>query len=280
MVVLSTLLAGCSAIRLTYSNGPQLAWWWLDGYVDFSGEGVPRAKEAIDRWFDWHRTTQLPEYAAFLAQAQAAVTEPTTAAAACRWQQQLRDRLEPAIDRGIVAAADLVPTLGEPQWRHIERAFEKKNADMRRDYLQAGADERLKAAVKRTLDRVETLYGTVDDAQRKVVQDGVAASPFDPAAWLAERERRQKDTLQTLRRLAAERAGRDDVVAALRALAERVERSPDAGYRAYQVKLAEYNCAFAARIHNAATPAQKQAARERLKGWEEDLRSLVAQPPA
>ena len=46
-------------------------------------------------------------------------------------------------------------------------------------------------------------------------------------------------------------------------------------YRAYQVKLGDYNCAFAARIHNAMTPAQRQAARERLKGWEDDLRALT-----
>jgi hypothetical protein len=65
-------------------------------------------------------------------------------------------------------------------------------------------------------------------------------------------------------------------VAALRALAARTERSPQAEYRAYQVKLAEYNCGLAAQIHNATTAAQRQKARDTLKGWEEDLRSLVA----
>lgn len=273
------LLGGCSAIRFTYGNGSQLAWWWLDGYVDFSAEAEPRAKEAIDRWFDWHRATQLPEYAALLSQLQAVVTEPATPALACRWQQQIRDRLDPALDRAVLAAAELVPTLGEAQWKHIEQAFAKRNTEMRRDHLQPKADERLKASVQRALERVEMLYGSVDDAQRKLVADGVAASPFDPEAWLAERERRQKETVATLRRLAAERAGRDTVVAALRMLAERAERSPDPGYRAYQLKLAEYNCAFAARIHNATSAAQRQAARQKLKGWEEDLRALAA-PPA
>jgi hypothetical protein len=42
------------------------------------------------------------------------------------------------------------------------------------------------------------------------------------------------------------------------------------------VKLAEYNCGLAAQIHNATTAAQRQKARDTLKGWEEDLRSLVA----
>ena len=77
-------------------------------------------------------------------------------------------------------------------------------------------------------------------------------------------------------RLVAERADRDARVAALRALLARTERSPDPEYRAYQVKLTQYNCGFAAQIHNATTVDQRQKARERLKGWEEDLRALVA----
>ena len=31
-------LAACSAVRLGYANLPDLAYWWLDGYVDFSDE--------------------------------------------------------------------------------------------------------------------------------------------------------------------------------------------------------------------------------------------------
>jgi hypothetical protein len=85
--------------------------------------------------------------------------------------------------------------------------------------------------------------------------------------------------LQTLRRLVAEKADNDRVVAALRALAERSERSSDPAYRAYQQRLTDYNCGFAARIHNAMSPAQRQAARDRLKGWEDDLRALAAAVP-
>ena len=82
--------------------------------------------------------------------------------------------------------------------------------------------------------------------------------------------------MQTLRRLVAERADRDTRHAALRALLARTERSPDPDYRAYQIRLTQYNCGLAAQIHNATTAAQRQKARERLKGWEEDLRALAA----
>ncbi len=79
-----------------------------------------------------------------------------------------------------------------------------------------------------------------------------------------------------MRRLLAERADRDQRVSALRALAERSQRSPDPTYRAYQVRLTDYNCAFAARVHNATTMAQRQRASANLKDWEDDLRAVIA----
>jgi hypothetical protein len=132
--------------------------------------------------------------------------------------------------------------------------------------------------VKRAVSRAEQLYGRLDAPQRKVIAEGVAASPFDPQGWMEERKRRQRDTLVTLRRLLAERADRDQRVAALRALAERSQRSPDPAYRAYQQRLVDYNCAFAARIHNATTLAQRQKARANFKEWEEDLRAVMQGP--
>jgi hypothetical protein len=272
----AAFLTGCSSVRLAYSNAPQLAWWWLDGYVDFSREQAPQAKQAIDRFFEWHRSTQLSEYLPLLAAAQPQILEPTTAALACRWQDQIRERLEPSLERALGLAADLLPGLGESQFKAIEKRFVKVNDEMRDDFLQADPAQRQDESVKRALERAERLYGTLDEAQKRVIAAGVATSPFDPELWLLQRQRRQRETVQTLRRLAAEHADHDQRLAALRALAARAERSPDALYRAYQLKLGEYNCAFAAQIHNATTVAQRQRARENLKGWEEDLRSLMA----
>ena len=271
-------LTGCSAVRLGYSNGAQLAWWWLDGYVDFSREQAPLAKQGIERWFEWHRSTQLPDYAALLAEAGSQMLEPTTPALACRWQARLREALDPALDRAVELAAELVPGLGEAQLQHLELRYAKGNDEMRSDFLQPDPAVRQRESIRRTVERAERLYGPLEETQRRVVEAGVAASPFDPEMWLAERQRRQRDTVQLLRRLLAERADRDQRLAAMRLLALRTERSPDPEYRAYQMRLAEYNCAFMARIHNASTPAQRRQARDNLKGWEADLRALSAPP--
>jgi hypothetical protein len=173
-----------------------------------------------------------------------------------------------------------VPALAEPQFRSLEKRFAKIIDEMREDHLQPDPAARLREAVKRTVTRAEQLYGSLDEPQLRVIAAGVAGSPFKPELWLAERASRQRDTVQTLRRLVAERADRDQRLASLRALVERSERSPDAEYRRYQLALIDYNCAFGARIHNATAPEQRRTARDRLKGWEDDLRSLAVAGPA
>ncbi len=276
VLLLMTALPGCSAVRLAYSNGPQLSWWWLDDYVDFSAQQEPIVKRDLDALFAWHRQTQLPGWIALLTQAEADVMVAATPAQVCRWQVTLRDALDPSLQRALADAADLVPGLGEPQFEHLSKRFAKSMVEMHDDYLQPDLEDRRSAAMDRTLERIERLYGRLGAAQRQVIADGLRDSPFDPQAWAAERLRRQRDTLQTLRQLVSSHADHDERLAALRALVERSEHSPDPAYRSYQLRLDDYNCGFAARIHNATTLAQRQEARDRLKGWESDFRELVA----
>ena len=278
LVAMLWLLTGCSALRVAYDTGPTISWWWIDGYGDFSGAEATRVKDSIRFWFAWHRTAQLPEYAAWLAGTREKIADSITPAQVCRIWEESRRLLDPAIDRGLVAASTWVPGLTEAQFRHLDKRYAESIDDMREDFLQKDPVARHAASLKRTLERVEMVYGRLDDAQRERIGAGIKASPFDPQAWLNERMRRQRDTRDTLQRLVVERADNDRIVAALRALAARSERSPDPAYRAYQVRLMDYNCAFAARIHNAMTPAQRQAARDRLQGWEEDLRALAVAP--
>jgi len=276
LLVALGLLAGCSSVRLGYAGAPQLSWWWLDGYVDFSREQAPKVKQALDELFDWHRGTQLPAYAALLARTQPPIVEPMSAAQACRWQAEVREQLEPTLQRALQLAAEQLPGLTEVQFRHLEQRHAKRNDELRSEFLQDDPAERLTQSVKRAVERAERLYGRLDEAQRGLVRSGLMASPFDPALWLNERQRRQRELLSTLRRLAAERADADQRLAALRMLAAHSERSPDPAFRAYQAKLSEYNCELAARLHNATTPAQRERARATLKGWEDDLRALLA----
>jgi len=270
------LLSACSALRIAYNQAPDWTYWWLDGYVDFSDEQSPRVREAVVAWFKWHRSTQLPDYAALLAQARIQVGETMTPAQICQWTDELTDRIDRAVDHAIPALAGSVRSLSAQQLRHLERKFEKNNQTYMAEYLQSSADERTKAQVKRVAERAEFFFGKLDAGQRERLAQGVAESPFDAQLWFAERKLRQQDIVQTLRRLSTQPISDDETQAALKALFRRNVSSPRPSYRAYQLRLKDYNCSFAAQMHKLSTSEQRRRAAKQFRLWEEDFRSLAA----
>lgn len=275
---LTVLLGGCSALRIGYGTAPDVVYWWLDGYVDFTDAQTPRVREAIRQWFVWHRRTQLPDYAAQLARAQTEVLGETTAARVCEWQAEAVKRAHTAFDRIAPAAADLMLTITPEQIKYLDQRYTKFNAEFRDDYLQPDRAKRADENLKRTVDRAESLYGRLDDAQRTRIAEGLARSPFDAEVWFAERRQRQLELLQILRKLTTEKATREQAQAELRGYVERVERSPREAYRRYSERLAEFNCGFAANLQNATSASQRRTAADKLAGWEGDLRAIAAAP--
>ena len=282
-LALVVLLAGCSVLRIAYSQAPTFAYWWIDGYVDLNGEQTLKLRDGMDRWFDWHRRVEMPRYAALLAQAQREVMEPAlTTDQLCVWRDEARRRLDAALDEATPTFATLMVSLTPEQIGHLERKMAKDGEELKRDFAQTDKADRGKASFKRTLERYENLYGKLDDSQRAKLTQLLAASPFDADRWLAERERRNRDLLTLLTTVSTAGKGADSVTAqaqaqaAVRMIAERALRSPRPDYRAYQQRLTQENCALAAAMHNATTPAQRLYARNKLKGWEEDVRMIVA----
>jgi hypothetical protein len=274
------LLGGCSLLRLSYGQLPTIAYWMLDGYVDFTSAQSERVREQLADWLRWNRATQLPDVAALLERARAEVLVDTTPARVCGWLDEGVARTQVAFEHALPAAADLARGLAPAQIDHMREHMGKANAELREEYVERSLERRRKDSVKRVVDRAETLYGRLGEAQREAVARDLAASPFDAERWLAHRQRRQRELLDTLRRLNAERATDAQAQAALRTLFEHVRASPEEAYRAYEQRLRRYGCEFAARLHNATTPEQRQTAAANLAGWENDLRLLAAEPAA
>ena len=270
------LLAGCSALRLGYEQGPLLARWWLDRYVDFDHTQLPVVKDGLGQWFTWHRSTQMPDYAQLLARMREEAAQPATAEQMCRLLDDVRRRAVLATEALLPQAARVAPLLTPAQIDELQARLDKRNADFRKKVVQPRLEERRRESVKRTVERIEDFYGRLDAAQRQLVAASLDASPYDADAWYAERLAQQREIVATLRRLQAERADRERALVALRALHARLTEPPPADPQSYEQRLARHNCEFAARLHNSTTAAQREHLRDKLKGWESDVRVLAA----
>lgn len=278
LVALAALLGvGCSALRLGYNQAPTLVYHWLDGYFDIDEAQDAPVREAIERFFDWHRRTQLPDYAALLARAQRDVMEPAiTPQAMCGWREQALRRVDAVVEQAVPALAALLPTLTPQQVRHFEAKLARNAREARKDFAQSDPEARANAAFERALGRYEMLYGRLDEAQRSRLRELLAASPFDAERWLAERARRNQEMLQTLAQARSGAASPQQAEAGVRLIVERALRSPRPEYRAWQERLTLDNCAQASAMHALMRPDQRAHARDKLRGWEEDLRLLAA----
>ena len=177
-------LAGCSVLRLAYSQADELSFWWLDGYVDFDDSQSPRVRDAIGRWFAWHRRTQLPDYAALLDRAATEVLQDTTPATACRWFADLRQRADAAVDQALPEAAAIAAGFSTDQLLHIERQQAKNSAEFREDFLQPDPAERLARSVERATERAEQLYGRLGERQRQRIGPARAGGVGQPGQHL------------------------------------------------------------------------------------------------
>ncbi len=274
VLTLACLLPACSTLKIFYNQAPDFAYWYLDGYIDFTGAQSLQVKDDLGKLQAWHRQTQLPAYIDTLRRLRQRMPADMDAAQACAVFADVRSKLAAVSRRAEPVAVALVGTLQASQLTQLERQWAKGNADYRDTFLDGpprkGRDRRYKQAVS----RAERLYGTLEEKQLAVIGQRLEQSRFDAALFYAEKLRRQQDALQTLRALVAERASAEKTRLAIRGLIERWLHSPIAAHREHLEGLTQEGCQTFAALHNSTTPAQRAKAVETLDAYEQDLRAL------
>lgn len=277
LLMLAALLQACSAIKLGYNNGPDLAYWWLDGYVDFTGEQSLRVKEDLSKLQSWHRRRELPEYTKLLQQAQALMPDDINAAQVCGMWALARSRLEPLVANAAPTVAQLAMSLQPKQVEALERKYAKTNADFRRDWLERSPEQVQSKRFDKALERAEMVYGRLDAPQRELLRQQMALTGLDVGTQYAERLRRQQDTLQTLRQWIARPPEPTQAVQASREALERMLRPSSPALQKAQTEVDDQMCNAVALLHNRTTSAQRQQGLRWLSGYERDMQELSAQ---
>lgn len=276
LLSVAVAVASCSAVKLGYNSLPQVGFWWLDGYVDFSDEQQPRVRDDLGRLHQWHRRQELPKIGALLQQAERMVAGDITADEVCAVVPAIRQRLAAVADRAEPAAVTLALGLQPEQLAHLQRKYEKNVRDYRKDWVDLPTGELKDKQSKQYVDRMEMVYGRLEDNQRELVRTQLERSVFSAETSLRERQRRQQDTLQTLRRLAGQQVSLTEARAAMHQLVERALQSPDLRYRSYEDALIRQGCVNIAAIHQSTTQQQRVGAARRLRAYQRDVEDLAA----
>lgn len=277
LLALASLLQACSAVKLAYNQAPELAYWYLDSYADFTDTQSLQVKEELVKLHTWHRQTQLPAYVETLQKVQKLLPADVTGPVACAVVDDVRRKLVAVSDQAEPAVGALADTLRAVQFTQMERKFDKNNAAYREDYVNAKPKDSYAKRYKQAINRAEMLYGRLDERQLALITRQVEQSRFNAALSYTERLRRQQDTLQNLRALMANPSPGEPTRKAVRALLERSINSPNMAYRDYLEALTQDGCKNFAELHNSTSPDQRRKAVQTLNNYEQDLRVLSAQ---
>ena len=276
-MLLACLVQACSTAKLAYNQAPELAYWYLDGYVDFSGGQSLQVKDDLHKLQTWHRQTQLPTYIDMLQKMQQKMPLDVTAQDACTILSDARRKFMVLADQAQPGVVALLDSMTGNQIDAMARKFEKGNADFRGDYLQTAKPVNQTKRYKQAVSRAEMLYGRLDDKQTSLIALQVEKSRFSAPLAYAERQRRQQDTLQTLRTLIKTQTTTEQKKLAVRSLFERSTASPNPAYADYIDALTKENCTNLASLHNTTSISQRRKAVDTLTGYEQDIKTLSMQ---
>jgi hypothetical protein len=271
-----SLLMSCSAARLGYSHGETLSYWWLNNYVGFEGDQTPWVKQRIANLFYWHRKTQLQDYAWLLSRAQKRIHGKVSETDLLADYADLRTRILVLTDKALPDLADLALSLRAEQIVNIEKKFASNNDDYRKEYLRGDVEKRQHLRFKKALKQAEYWFGDFSPEQEQLIRAASDARPLNNELVMADRVRRQTALIELLKKIQAEKPGRDTTITLLKNyVAAVLDRFGHPEHKMFFDAATISSARMTAVIINHTTPTQKEHFVQVLQRWINDFNLLA-----
>ena len=193
------LVAGCSALRLTYRQADTLVAWRANEYFDLNPLQKQELNTRLERLHAWHRYEQLPEYAFFMSAAIAKARHRLEYDDVVWFIEGLKARYRVIVNRGSTDAADMLATLAPEQINALQKRWNKVNRKFASAHeLDGSVEKRRRARLKKTLDQIQDWTGGLTYEQEQKIAALLDAVPLIEHLRHADRIRRQQEFLQLL----------------------------------------------------------------------------------
>jgi hypothetical protein len=277
LVALMALLAACSTIRFTYNHGDTLLYWWLNAYLDLDSDQSDWVKKDIDKLFQWHRTTQLRDYAGLLNKMQRQLGDGNvTQDELLSDYRDIKTRTELLAFKALPELADLAMSVKPDQIAQMEQKFAKNNDKFRKEFMSGSIDDQKKARFKKAMDQLELWFGSFSRDQEAQLRRASDARPLDNDVFLQERQLRQKKIVALLRRVHDQKLNKEQAMSAIHdMLRDFFDRTEAPERKAFYDAYVNNTANFILTAIKLTTPQQKQHAQQRMQGWINDFNALA-----
>lgn len=273
----AAMLAGCSMVRIGYSQLDTIAAWAADDYFDLDAEQRQEFRQRFARFHEWHRYEQLPDYAVFLTETKARVERGFSREDALWVTEGVRSRYRTLVNFAADDMAALLMSVTPSQLDTLRQQWEKDNRRFVREFrLEGSEEEQRRATGRRALSRIRDWVGHLDDAQEQQILAWAAALPLVHGLRHRDRMRRQQEFLQLM-------AQRDDAgrfAARLREFLVDWDKGRDPAYDRLFKEWTQRQADLYAAVYRILLPHQREAVAERLQVYINDFTHLARRPAA
>jgi hypothetical protein len=277
LVALVALAAGCSTVRFTYNHGDTLLYWWLDAYLDLDSDQADWVKQDIDKLFQWHRSTQLRDYAGVLTNMQRQLAGTPTQDDLLADYRDIKARTELLAFKALPELADLAMSIKPDQIARMEKKFSKNNDNFRRKFMSGDIEHQHKVRFDKSMDQLELWFGRFSSEQEAILRKASDARPLDRDVWLQEHKMRQQKIVALLRKVQQEKMNKEQTMAAIHTLLrEFFDRFEAPDRKAFFDAYIDSTSNFILTAIRITTPEQKAHAQKRMQGWIDDFNALAA----
>jgi len=270
------LTSACSALKISYNNAPDLLYWWLDGYVDFSAKQKPLAKQELRQLQQWHRHHELPKYAALVQQVSATMQSDISPKQACEVLDTAKKHIEQLNQQVAPIILAISQDLSDQQLVHIANKFADQNEKWREKWMDNNLKKREKKRLEDAIDRAESFYGNMNQVQEDLLLESIRNSSFKPEISYQRRQQNQQNLLSILRNIEQGHLKETQAKQEIQTFMHQMTEPEDQEYQAYIEKLTLESCQTIANLHNTTTAKQRKNLQNNLSGYLEDMNALIA----
>ena len=271
-ILCALLLGACSLTRVAYNYATPVLTWYVDDFVDLSDSQRDWIRVRIDRAFEWHRRSELPEYQRFLRSVMLRAAAPLTEDDARAIYEGLRGHYRRALEFVLPDIADLLLTLEAEQIDRLERKFAESNDKIVNASVKGTPEDRRRRRANQYIDHFEVWAGRLSGEQRSVITTRVHAMRGFTEEWLGDRRFRQSEFLALLRA----KPDRARMLAGLRRLLLDMDTWRRPEYIAMLHERDRRIFEMAAAVSLTLTPEQRTHLQKKLGGYLQDVVYLMA----
>jgi hypothetical protein len=177
------LLAGCSALKVTYNRLDWIAAWQVGRFVDLEPPQRDLFDEGFHEFWRWHRGTQLELYVRDLRELAANLDRPLTAPRVEDWLDRSQEHLARTLQELVPDTARVLQSFDDDQVAELTENLAERRRDRAEESANMTAEELREDAEERMVRNLKKWMGSLTREQKHRVHRWAAERAYAGTVW-------------------------------------------------------------------------------------------------